>query len=81
MPHLSLEERNRLLGRLQAGVSPTEVAKMFGTTRQTVYSISSKYLEEGTLKDRPKFSRLKPGRKRVGSPQRRTEASSTTPQQ
>ena len=78
---LSREERNRLLGHLQAGVSPTEVAKMFGTTRQTVYSISSKYLEEGTLKDRPKFSRLKPDRKRVGSPQRRTEASSTTPQQ
>ena len=32
MPRLSLEERNRMLGRLQAGVSPTEVAKMFGTT-------------------------------------------------
>ena len=64
MPHLSLEERNRLLGHLQAGVSPTEVAKMFGTTRQTVYSISSKYLEEGTLKDRPK-----PGRPRVRNDQ------------
>ena len=54
MPSLNLEERNRLLGHQQAGRSPTEVAKLFGTSRQTVYSISAKYLEHGSVKDKPK---------------------------
>ena len=65
MPRLCLEERNRLLGHLQAGRSPTEVAKLFGTSRRTVYSISAKYLEHGSLKDRPKS-----GRPRVTNDQR-----------
>ena len=57
MPRLSVEERNRLLGHLQAGGTPTDLAKMFGTTRKVVYNIKSKYEEHGTLKDRPKSGR------------------------
>ena len=56
-PSLSLEERNRLLGHLQAGRCPTEVAKLSGTSRHTVYSISANYLELSSLKDRHKSGR------------------------
>ena len=64
MPHLSLEERNRLLGHLQAGGSPTDVAKLFGISRQSLYKIVSKYEEDGSLKNRPRS-----GRPRVTNPQ------------
>ena len=57
MPRLSLEERNRLLGHLQAGGTPTELAKLFGISRRAVYKIKSKYENHGTLKDRPKSGR------------------------
>ena len=57
MPHLCLEERNRLLGHLQAGGSPTDLAKLFGISRNAVYKISSKFRETGTLKNRPRSGR------------------------
>ena len=57
MLRLSLEERNRLLGHLQAGGTPTELAKLFGISRRAVYKIKSKYENHGTLKDRPKSGR------------------------
>ena len=59
MPRLCLEEQNRLLEHLQAGRSPTEVAKLFGTLRQIVYSISAKYLEHGSLKGTPESGRAR----------------------
>jgi hypothetical protein len=37
IPHLCLEERNRLLGHLQAGGSPTDLANLFGISRNAVY--------------------------------------------
>ena len=62
MPHLCLEERNRLLGHLQAGGSPTDLVKLFGISGNAVYKISSKFRETGTLKNRP---RSRSGRPRV----------------
>ena len=57
MPRLSTEERNRLVWHIQAGTSPSNVAIVFGITKQAVYKFLKKYEETDNLKDRPRSGR------------------------
>ena len=57
MPHLSVEDRNRLLGQYQAGVSPTKISKIFKVSRVAVYKIIKKSQTEKSLKDRHRTGR------------------------
>ena len=57
MPHLSVEDRNRLLGQYQAGVSPTKISKIFKVSRVVVYKIIKKSQTEKSLKDRHRTGR------------------------
>ena len=52
MPKLSLEESSRLVGQLEAGISPTKVAGIFGVNKTTVYRIKAKFDEDGSVKRR-----------------------------
>ena len=54
---LTIEERNRLLGNIEAGSKPADVAERFGVTPSTVYRLIKKGKEHGTLKDRPRSGR------------------------
>ena len=59
MPSLSVEERNRLLGQYQAGVSPTKLSKIFKVSRQAVYKILKKSKQENSLKNKHRSGRPK----------------------
>jgi len=59
MPCLSVEERNQLLGQIQAGICPTKTAKAFNVSRVTVYKIISKSKKQNSLKDRRRSGRKK----------------------
>ena len=50
---LTIKERNRLLGNIEAGSKPVDVAETFGVTKRTVYRLIKKSKEYVTLKDRP----------------------------
>ena len=50
MAKLSLEDSVRLVGHLQAGISPYKVANIFAVDETTVYRIKGKFEEEGTVK-------------------------------
>ena len=52
MPKLSLEESSRLVGHLEAGISPTKVAGIFVVKKTTVYRIKAKFDEDGSVKMR-----------------------------
>ena len=54
---LTIEERNRLIGNIEAGSKPADVAETFGVTKRTVYRLIKKSKEYGTLKDRPRSGR------------------------
>ena len=54
---LTIEERNRLLGNIEAGSKPADVAETFGVTKRTVYRLIKKSKEYVTLKDRPRSGR------------------------
>ena len=57
MPRLSVQDRNRLLGQYQAGVSPTKISKIFKVSRVTIYKIIKKSQTEKSLKDRHRTGR------------------------
>ena len=50
MPKLSLEDSARLVGHLQAGISPSKVANIIAVNETTVYRIMRNFEEEGTVK-------------------------------
>ena len=54
MPHLSIVERNRLVGHLEAGTSTSNVAILFRISERTVYGILKKSKDTESLKDRPR---------------------------
>ena len=49
MPKLSTEDSARLIGHLQAVLTPSEVAKIFGVNKTTVYQLKEKFENDGTL--------------------------------
>ena len=53
------KERKRLLGQIQAGISPTKAAKAFYVSSVTVYKIISKSKQQNSLKDRRRSGRPK----------------------
>ena len=54
---LTIEERNRLLGNIEAGSKPADVAETFRVTKRRVYRLIKKSKEHVTLKDRPMSGR------------------------
>lgn len=57
MPKLSVEERSRLIGHLQAGCCVSAVSKTFNISRSSVYRLQGKYGATGTVKDLPRQGR------------------------
>ena len=62
MPRLNNENRNRILGLLEAGVSQKEVARRFAVARTTIVRLVQRVRQTGTVADRPR-----PGQQRVTS--------------
>lgn len=63
MPRLSLLDKARVIGQLQAGVHQNLVSQNFGISQSTVSRLRQKYRETGEVKDRPRS-----GRPRVTTP-------------
>ena len=53
----TIEERNRLLGNIEAGSKPADVEETFGVSKRTVYRLIKKGKENVTLKDGPRSDR------------------------
>ena len=60
MPRLSIAERGRALGMLEAGMGLREVARLFQCNFRTISRLQRRYAETGRLEDR-----ARPGRPRV----------------
>ena len=54
MPRLSLQDRARAIGQLEAGVPAFRVAASFGVSPGTISKLGTKFRETGEVKDRPK---------------------------
>ena len=50
MPHLTIEDRGRLIGQFQAGIKVSEAAQSFGLSRQTCHKLIDKFNATGTVK-------------------------------
>lgn len=62
MPRLNNENRNRILGLLDAGISQKDIARRFNVDRTTIYRLVQRVRLTGTVNDRPR-----PGQVRVTS--------------
>ena len=60
MPRLSLDQRWRAIGMLQAGCTQIRVAREIGATRSQIHRLWVRYRETSSTNDRPR-----PGRPRV----------------
>ena len=54
MPRLSNENRNRILGLLDAGVSQNKVSRRFNVARSTIVRLIQRVRQTGTVADRPR---------------------------
>jgi len=54
---MTLEQRNRSLGMLEAGMAVTHVARNIGVSHCTIARLWTKFNAPGSLKDRPRTSR------------------------
>ena len=52
MPRLSNEERNRLIGHLQAGIRIVDAAKIFNVSKLAVIALKRKFERTGSVKDK-----------------------------
>ena len=59
MPRLSLQDRARAIGQLEAGVPAFRVAALFGVCPGTISKLRTKFRATGEVKDRPKSGRPK----------------------
>ena len=50
MAILSPEEKARAIGHLEAGAKGTDVAKMFGCSRRTIYNLKRNFIVRGTVR-------------------------------
>ncbi len=57
MPVLTATQRERALGRLQAGERPAQVARDFGVHISTVYRLNERHRVTGTTEHRPRTGR------------------------
>ena len=53
MPRLSLQDRARAIGQLEAGVPAYRVAASFGVSPGSISKLKTKFRETGEVKDRP----------------------------
>ena len=54
MPRLNNENRNRILGLQEAGISQIEVARHFNVARSTICHLAQPVKQTGTVADRPR---------------------------
>ena len=54
---MTLEQRNRALSMLEAGMAVTHVARNIGVSHCTISRLRTKFNATGLLKDRPRTSR------------------------
>ena len=54
MPRLSLQDRARAIGQLEAGVPAFRVAASFGVSPGAISKLRAKFRETGKVKDRPR---------------------------
>lgn len=54
---MTLEQRNRALGMIEAGMTCAAVARRIGCSRSTISRLRSRLLDTGSLKDRPRTGR------------------------
>ena len=59
MPRLSLQDRARAIGQLEAGVPAFRVAASFGVSPGAISKLRAKFRETGEVKDRPRSGRPK----------------------
>ena len=57
MPRISVQERERALGQLQAGRSGRDVAATFGCHLATIYRLGTRHHLTGAVNDRPRSGR------------------------
>lgn len=57
MPRLSLQDKARAIGQLEAGVPGYRVAAAFGVSPATISKLKTKFRETGDVKDRPRSGR------------------------
>ena len=57
MPRLSLQDKARAIGQLEAGVPGYRVAAAFGVSSGTISKLKTKFRETGDVKDRPRSGR------------------------
>ena len=57
MPKLSLEQRARIIGQLEAGVSAKEITCIFNVHKTSVYRLKEKFDRDGTVKRRKGMTR------------------------
>ena len=55
MPRLHSENRNRILGLLEADISQTEVARRFNVAKSTICHLAQHVRQTGTVADRPRL--------------------------
>ena len=54
MPRLTNAERERAVGRLEAGQSVSAVARTLGCSRQTIHNLRTRLKQTGAVADRPR---------------------------
>jgi len=54
---MTLEQRNRALGMLEAGMAVTHVARNIGVSHCTISRLRTKFNATGSFKDRPRTGR------------------------
>lgn len=59
MPHLTVLDRARAIGQLQAGVSQNQVAALFGVSPSTICKLKAKFYITGDVRNRPQSGRPK----------------------
>ncbi|KAJ8381891.1 hypothetical protein SKAU_G00026690 [Synaphobranchus kaupii] len=59
MPRLSLQDKARAIGQMEAGVKVRRVAALFGVSPGTISKLRTKFRETGEVKDRPRSGRPK----------------------
>ena len=57
MPRLTEENRNRAIGRLEAGESQSSVARSLNVRQSTISRLWQRYIQDNTTRDRPRSGR------------------------
>ena len=57
MPRLTENERLRIIGMLEAGMTQNDIAQRFNVHRNTIQSLARRYRQYGTTRDRPRSGR------------------------